>query len=223
MKVAEKLKEFRKDWEIPRFISSSWEKIQKELRSPSKPSWVLIILVIVNLIAMLLLGWEKFFSVFDSRWRFFFGIQAACFFVATVLVKKTKENKTAMNVVAWVIAGTVIAGFTLDHSGIRSWMKDGDVTEKTVPQATKEEMVSRDTIVAPVGKLSEWIPVPSGYRLFWENNKPVYVVIITTSGEEVRFQNRHDEALNLKVEAAKIAFSSLGDSPAEVKKYLVPK
>ncbi len=134
MKVTEKPEEFRKDWETPKFISSSWEKIQKELRSPSKPSWVLITLVIINLIAVLLLGWEKFFSFFDSRWRFFFGIQAACFFIATLLVKKTKENRTAMNVVAWVIAGAVIAGFTLNHSGVRSWLKDG--SEKMVAQST---------------------------------------------------------------------------------------
>lgn len=136
MSVIQKFEGFRKNWETPKFVSSSWEKIQKELRSPSKPSWVLIILVIINLIAVLLLGWEKFFSVFDNRWRFFFGVQIACFFIATLLVKKTRENKTAMDVVAWVIAGVVIAGFALDHSGVRSWMKDGDVTEKAVPQAT---------------------------------------------------------------------------------------
>lgn len=216
MNIPQKFEGFRKNWETPKFISSSWGKIQKELRSPSKPFWVLVILVIINLIAVLLLGWEKFFSVFDSRWRFFFGVQVACFFIATLLVKKTKENRVVMNIVVWVIAGVVIAGFTFDHSGIRSWMEDGDVAEKAVPQApakrAETDEIKRKFNISPGECILYTFQFPGGDF----SSRPQGVVRVketTANGDTFTYTDGPNVRIVLNnVKPTKIEYCSVGES-----------
>lgn len=162
MNTSQKLKEFREKWKTPRAVSYLWEKLQKELRTPSKPSWVFLIITTINVVAALLLGLERFFSVFDNRWDFFIGTQAAFFLIATLLVKKTKDNKTAMNTVAWIVTGVLLAGFTTNHSGVQSWMKDKGAEEKVATTGEHETMTTGTLkeiwkdILVPAGKCVEY-------------------------------------------------------------------
>lgn len=214
MNTSQKLKELRGKLKTPRVVSYLWEKLQKELRTPSKPSWVFVIITVVNVVAALLLGLERFFSVFDNRWDFFIGAQAAFFFIATLLVKKTKDNRTAMNTVAWIITGVLLAGFTTNHSGVRSWMKD-DVTGKAVPQVSAKraeaDEIKKEFNISP-GECVLYVFQFSGGDFSSRPQGVVRVKETTGSGDTFPYTDGPDVRIVMNnVKPTKIEYCSVGE------------
>ncbi len=190
------------------------KKIIEELTKPKKPTWVLYILALVNFLALMLVGWKKFFAVFDDNARILIACEIAVFLVVLFLVYKGKENKTAMNWASFAVVVVVVLGLYFNHSGIKSWLKEmaTETAEvKAVPVAKQTKEIKKEFNLSAGECVSYIFQLPG--RDFSSRPQGIVRVKETTgSGEEYTYVDGPDVRIVLnKVEPEKIQYCSMGE------------
>lgn len=191
--------------------------VESVITKPRQPVWVLYILTLVNFLAIMLAGWEKFFTVFDNSMRILIACETAAFAVVLFLVYKDKKrgNMTAMNWASFVVLFVVALGLYANHSGLREWLKDKDATEKaalgTTVKSTEVNEIKKEFNISS-GECIQYVFRFNGGDFSSRPEGRVLVKKTTADGTEYRHFDGPDVLITMpKVEPVKIEYCSVGE------------